>query len=167
MDTLVWLANFPATYGFVFVFIAGFSLFGLLRMAVGGGALTDRALQQLREAAGEATEPTRSTAHKVQAWLYRVVTVLVLAAAVIGIISLITNRPITASYIADRGHTVSGTYDTASRVVSFRADDGREYRIPIQLMTPPTLDGFWPSDGQVEVRYLPSHPQAFVIIPPR
>ena len=162
MDTIIWLVNFPATHGFAMIFTVGFALFGLF-MLVGSHRGSAR-LRELRAQNGD-IEPEhtwRDTAKAVQTWIYRVILVIALATLAVGLTSLMTNKPITAGYIHDHGVTTTGVYEDS--VVTFTASNGTEYRMPIDSMIPAIHPGNWAMPGTVQVRYLPSHPQAFVIV---
>lgn len=148
MDTLVWLVNFPATQGLPFAFIAIFSLPGLIQLS-----------------ARHRTADTRfAIARKIQCWMYRIITIPVLIAGVIGLISLFAGEPITKSYILQHGISTVGSHEPGdASTVTFRAQDGHEYRIPVRPLTNPATAFSY--GGPVEVRYLQDHPQAFVFIP--
>ena len=51
MDTLIWLANFPVRNGYAMVFVAGFSMMGLIALAFRRPAGRDR-LAAVRPPAG-------------------------------------------------------------------------------------------------------------------
>jgi hypothetical protein len=166
MDTLVWLVNFPATHGYVLVFIAGFSLMGLgMRSFRNSGHVSPR-LDQLRAANGEEIprpSPVRIVAGSAQMWVYRLLALVIIGGRVIGVISLIKG-PVTGEYIAEHGLEATGTMDVET--VTFTAADGRVLTQPYDFFTQPLVpsDGYSPSSGDVTIRYLEGHPQAYVVI---
>lgn len=169
LDTLIWLANFPATFGYASVFIAAFSSFGLLMLAFrsGGASGPGDRLRQLRVERGLAPAddgPSRpDVLGLLRRWFFRIVALVVLSSGAIGLASLIFG-PVTAGYIYEHGVQV-----TAEQVdhdyVRFTAEDGTAYTLPHSFFTPPS----YPEDtslafaDQPVVRYLPDHPQAYVL----
>lgn len=163
--TLVWLANFPATNGYVMVFIVGFASAGLITRSFSHPVKNSR-LQQLRQAAGE-SEPSgqafRMGAGYLQMWIYRLLALVLIASGVIGVASLVLG-PITSDFIAENGESTEGV--VADDMVTFTAADGTEYTLPYDFFTPATTLGrsaIFGSETAVEVHYLPDHPQAYAI----
>ena len=165
MDTLIWLVNFPASHGYAMVFIAGFSILGLFALSA-RGAVPGDALRSIREREG-LLHPTERPRGRVWAGVVRVgarvLAFLMLGALVIGILSL-TGVPVTRAYIYDNGRPTTGTLE--GDWVTFTTAEGVEYTLESNFFTPavyPDRDAFLTSGEPVVVRYLPSHPQAFVI----
>lgn len=165
LDTLMWLLNFPAAHGYAMVFIAGFSILGLFAMSA-SGATPDAALRRIRERegllpVGESTRrPIGGTVRRVG---FRILAFVMLANLVIGILSL-TGVPLTRAYIHEHGQPTTGTLD--GDWVTFTTSTGVTYTVESNFFTPavyPDRDTYLPSDQPVVVRYLPGHPQAFVI----
>lgn len=165
LDTLIWLVNFPAAHGYAMVFIAGFSILGLFAMSA-SGATPDAALRRIRERegllpVGESTRrPIGGTVRRVG---FRILAFVMLANLVIGILSL-TGVPLTRAYIHEHGQPTTGTLD--GDWVMFTTSTGVTYTVESNFFTPavyPDRDAYLPSDQPVVVRYLPGHPQAFVI----
>lgn len=168
MDTLVWIANFPATHGYAFVFIAAFGAFGLLANAIGsGGRRKASYLQQVREARGMAAAEEPSQGPDVlgglSRWFFRILGIVVLGCGLIGLISMI-GKPITAAYIYEHGVSVEAKaldWD----YVQYTAEDGETYTMRVNFFTTQSYPGNASLAIAVEpvVRYLPGHPQAFVV----
>lgn len=165
MDTLIWLVNFPAAHGYAMVFIAGFSILGLFAMSA-RGAVPGGGLRVVREREG-LLHPQDRPRGRVGASIvrvgFRILAFLMLGALVIGILSLV-GVPVTRAYIADNGRPTTGTRD--GDWVTFTTAEGVEYTLESNVFTPavyPDRDAYLPSDQPVVVRYLPAHPQAFVI----
>lgn len=165
LDTLIWLINFPASHGYAMVFIAGFSILGLFAVSVPGAA-PGVALRRLREREGllhgenAARGRAGGTALRI---VFRILAFVMVANLVIGILSL-TGVPITRAYIHEHGQPTTGTID--GDWVTFTTSSGIEYTIESNFFTPavyPDRDAYLPSGEPVVVRYLPGHPQAFVI----
>ncbi|MGJ0388519.1 hypothetical protein [Microbacterium sp. CGR1] len=165
IDTLIWLINFPAAHGYAMVFIAGFSILGLFAMSFSGSA-PRVSLRRVREREGllHGEVPARGkAAGTVRRIVFRVLAFLMLANLVIGILSL-TGVPITRAYIHEHGQPTTGTVN--GDWVTFTTPNGVEYTIESNFFTPavyPDRDAYLPSGEPVVVRYLPGHPQAFVI----
>jgi hypothetical protein len=165
LDTLIWLVNFPASHGYVMVFIAGFSLFGLVAMSVRGLGGSGAALDRIRAREGLARPARRITGQfgrRIVRMLFRVLTVLMLGSLVIGILSL-AGVPVTRAYIFDNGRPTTGTVD--GHWITFTTAEGVEYTLESDFFTPaayPDRDASFPTGQPVVVRYLPGHPQAFV-----
>lgn len=166
LDTFFWLVNFPAAHGYAMVFIAAFSILGLFAMSTAGGVRTTRAtLRSIREREGlpvEDAAPRGEVGGRVLRLVFRILAFVMLANLVIGILSL-TGVPLTRAYIYENGQPTTGTKD--GDWVSFTTSDGVEYTIESNFFTPavyPDRDAYLPGE-QVVVRYLPWHPQAFVI----
>lgn len=164
LDTLIWLVNFPAAHGYSMVFIAGFSILGLFAMSA-RGATPGGALRAVREREGLLSEqtPARGQAgQRVVRIVFRILGFLMLANLVIGILSL-TGVPVTRAYIYEHGDSASGTID--GDWVTFTTASGVEYTLESDFFTPsqyPDRDAYLSGD-EVTVKYLPGHPQAFVI----
>lgn len=165
LDTLIWLVNFPAAHGYAMVFIAGFSILGLFGMSA-SAATPDAALRRIREREGllpvgeSARRPIGGTVRRVG---FRILAFVMLANLVIGILSL-TGVPLTRAYIHEHGQPTTGTLD--GDWVTFTTSTGVTYTVESNFFTPavyPDRDAYLPSDQPVVVRYLPGHPQAFVI----
>ncbi|KQQ64636.1 hypothetical protein [Microbacterium sp. Leaf320] len=165
LDTLIWLINFPAAHGYAMVFIAGFSILGLFAMSASGSA-PGMSIRRVREREGllHGEAATRGqavgTARRI---VFRILAFGMLANLVIGILSL-TGVPITRAYIHEHGQPTTGTVD--GDWVTFTTSSGVEYTIESNFFTPavyPDRDAYLPSGEPVVVRYLPGHPQAFVI----
>lgn len=167
LDTLIWLINFPVRHGYAMAFIAGFSLMGLVVLAfrrVGG---TDSRLSAVRESEGlpetRRTGGARVVAAHVQRLVFRILAVLMLAGLALGILGL-TGAPVTSAYIHTHGVTTTGTAD--GDWVTFSTPGGETYTLESSFFTPasyPDRLSWMDSDAPVVVRYLPSHPQAFVV----
>ena len=165
LDTLIWLINFPAAHGYAMVFIAGFSILGLFAMSASGSA-PGVSIRRVREREGllHGEAATRGqevgTARRI---VFRILAFVMLANLVIGILSL-TGVPITRAYIHEHGQPTTGTVD--GDWVTFTTSSGVEYTIESNFFTPavyPDRDAYLPSGEPVVIRYLPGHPQAFVI----
>lgn len=165
LDTLIWLINFPASHGYAMVFIAGFSLFGLFAMSV-SGATPGASLRRIREREGllDGRSATRGRmSGTVRRIVFRILAFVMLANLVIGILSLV-GVPVTRAYIHEHGQPTTGTRD--GDWVTFTTATGVEYTVESNFFTPavyPDRDAYLPSGEPVVVRYLPGHPQAFVI----
>ncbi|ALX67099.1 hypothetical protein [Microbacterium sp. XT11] len=165
LDTLIWLVNFPASHGYAMVFIAGFSILGLFALSA-ARSTPGAALRRIREREGLLREdaPSRgATAGRAMRIVFRVLAYLMLANLVIGILSL-TGVPVTRAYIYEHGQPTTGTLD--GDWVTFTTSTGVEYTLESNFFTPsvyPDRDAYLPSDSPIVVRYLPDHPQAFVI----
>ena len=165
LDTLMWLLNFPAAHGYAMVFIAAFSILGLFaasaKTATPGGAL-----RSIREREGLLSGEGRrrgQVSGAIMRIVFRVLAFLMLGSLVIGILSL-TGVPVTRAYIYDNGRPTTATVD--GDWVTFTTADGVEYTLESNFFTPavyPDRDTYFLSGEPVVVRYLPSHPQAFVI----
>ncbi|WP_243225865.1 hypothetical protein [Microbacterium sp. CIAB417] len=165
MDTLVWLVNFPVTHGYAMVFIAGFAMLGLLSQATRPiGARSRLSTIRAREGLVESGSDRRSRVviARLQRLFFRVLAVVMGAGLVLGILGLI-GVPVTSAYIHDNGQPAVATVD--GDWVRFTTATGVEYTLPNDFFTPsmyPDRDAWVPS-GDIVVRYLPSHPQAYVI----
>lgn len=165
MDTLIWLLNFPAAHGYAMVFIAGFSILGLCAMSV-RGAVPGGALRAIREREGllrPEDRPRGQVTGRIIRVVFRILALVMLGSLVIGILSL-TGVPVTRAYIYDNGRPTTATMD--GDWVTFTTADGVEYTLESNFFTPavyPDRDSSLPGGEPVVVRYLPSHPQAFVI----
>lgn len=168
MDTLVWIANLPASHGYAVVFVAAFSAFGLVANAFGSrGRATASRLQQVRAARGMAADDGSTSRPDLigglSRWFFRVLALVVLASGVIALISLI-GGPVTASYIYEHGVSTKAE-STDSDYVRFTAEDGKTYTLHHNFFTPQSYpdDELLAFADQVVVRYLPGHPQAYVL----
>jgi len=95
--------------------------------------------------------------------VFRILAFVMLGCLVIGILSR-TGVPVTRAYIYDNGRPTTATID--GDWVTFTTAEGVEYTLESNFFTPavyPDRDAYLPSGAPVVVRYLPSHPQAFVI----
>ena len=165
LDTLIWLVNFPAAHGYAMVFIAGFSILGLFAMSA-RGATPGGALRTIREREGLLRPEERARGQvggRILRIVFRVLAFVMLGSLVIGILSL-TGVPVTRAYIYDNGRPTTATMD--GDWVTFTTAEGVEYTLESNFFTPalyPDRDAYIPSGEPVVVRYLASHPQAFVI----
>lgn len=165
LDTLIWLVNFPASHGYAMVFIAGFSILGLFAMSAAGSA-PGGALRRVREREGllrETGPRPEQLATRVRRVGFRILAFAMLANLLIGILSL-TGVPVTRAYIYEHGQPTAATRD--GDWVTFTSATGVEYTLESNFFTPavyPDRDSYIPSGEPVTVRYLPGHPQAFVI----
>jgi hypothetical protein len=165
LDTLIWLINFPASRGYAMVFIAGFSILGLFAMSA-GGATPGASLRRIREREGLLHGESVSRGRvggATRRIVFRILAILMLANLAIGILSL-TGVPLTRAYIHEHGQPTTGTRD--GDWVTFTTAGGIEYTMESNFFTPavyPDRDVYLPSGEPVVVRYLPGHPQAFVI----
>lgn len=172
-DTLAWLLNFPVTNGFAICFTAGFGLFGAV-MAIFQGSLTGTNSQKLaairtREGLPEPSpwdgaRPVLTRARRISAIVLTVVLAVALAAGIRGLTSTSTTR----QYIWDHGVTATATVtDGFYENLTFVAKDGQRYTVRNDFFSSamyPQGEYEMLSEGdRVEVRYLPGHPQAFVI----
>lgn len=165
LDTLIWLLNFPASHGYAMVFIAGFSILGLFAMSASGRSprATLRAVREREGVAHETEAPREGTLAAVARLVFRVLAIVMVANLAIGILSL-TGVPITRAYIHEHGRPTSATVD--GDWVTFTTETGVEYTLESNFFTPavyPDRDAYIPSGETITVRYLPDHPQAFVI----
>jgi hypothetical protein len=166
LDTLIWLVNFPASHGYAMVFIAGFSILGLFAMSV-STASPGAALHSIREREGvlrEGRAPRGAVRQRLVRIFFRVLAFVMLANLVIGILSL-TGVPVTRAYIHEHGVPTTGSMD--GDWVTFTTSDGVEYTQESNFFTSavyPDRDAYFPGGEPIEVRYLPGHPQAFVIV---
>lgn len=165
LDTVFWLLNFPASHAYAMVFIAGFSILGLFAVSATRSSPA-AALRRVRESEGLLSghdaqrRDIGGTALRV---LFRILAFVMLANLVIGILSL-TGVPVTRAYIYDNGRPTTASLD--GDWVTFTTADGMEYTLESNFFSPavyPDRDAYIPGGQPVVVRYLPSHPQAFVI----
>jgi hypothetical protein len=165
MDTLIWLVNFPASHGYAMVFIAGFSILGLFALSA-RGAVPGGTLRSIREREGllrPTDRPRGRVGDGIVRVAARVLALLMVGSLVIGILSL-TGVPVTRAYIFDNGRPTTATLD--GDWVTFTTAEGVEYTLESNFFTPavyPDRDVYLAGGQPVVVRYLPSHPQAFVI----
>lgn len=165
MDTVFWLLNFPASHAYAMVFIAGFSILGLFAMSVKGN-VPGEALRAIREREGLLRADARSRGEGlglIRRIFFRALAFVMLGSLVIGIVSL-SGVPVTRAYIHDNGRPTTATLD--GDWVTFTTAEGVEYTVESNFFAPamyPDRDAYIPSGQPVVVRYLPSHPQAFVI----
>lgn len=167
MDTLIWLVNFPVSHAYAMVFIAGFSLMGLAAMSFRGVGGTSSRLTAVREREGlpedRRSGGLRLVVARVQRFGVRILALVMLSGLVLGILAL-TGVPVTQAYIRDHGVPTTGTVDGSW--VTFSTPGGETYTIESNFFSPalyPDRNAWLPSDAPVVVRYLPTHPQAFVI----
>lgn len=167
MDTLIWLINFPISHAYSMIFIASFSLMGLAALSFRGVGGTSSRLTAVRESEG-LPEPSRISGGRLfiargQRFGFRVLAVVMLAGLVLGILGL-SGVPVTHAYIKEHGVPTTGTAD--GDWVTFSTPSGETYTIESNFFSPalyPDRDAWLPSDAPVVVRYLSTHPQAFVI----
>lgn len=166
LDSLIWLINFPVAHGYPMVFIAGFSLFGLAALAFRSVDGVDSRLTVIRDREGlPESRPAggRIVVARVQRIVFRILALIMLSGLVLGILSL-AGVPVTHGYIRANGVPTTGTVD--GDWVTFSTPGGETYTIESNFFTPamhPDRDAWLPSDAPVVVRYLPSHPQAFIV----
>jgi hypothetical protein len=165
LDTVFWVLNFPASHAYAMVFIAGFSILGLFAVSA-KGTTPGAVLRRIRESEGlppENATPRRNVGGMILRMLFRILAFVMLANLVIGILSL-TGVPVTRAYIYDNGRPTVATLD--GDWVTFTTAEGVEYTLESNFFSPavyPDRDAYIPGGQPVVVRYLPSHPQAFVI----
>ncbi|MDR6868815.1 hypothetical protein J2Y69_003439 [Microbacterium resistens] len=167
MDTLIWLANFPVRNGYAMVFVAGFSMMGLIALAFRRPAGRDRlAAVRAREGLVETDggDSLRRVGGHLRAWAFRLLFAIVAAGGVLGVLGL-CNVPVTSAYIHANGTEATATVE--GNWVSFTASDGRRYTLENPFFASAAYPDANASVGwggaPVTVRYLPGHPQAFVI----
>lgn len=165
-DTLIWLFNFPASHGFVMVFVAGFSLIGCFVLAL-RPTTPHNGLEAIREREGlPSLERPRSSSKLIGAvrrLFFTVLTVVMLGSLILGILGL-TGVPVTRAYIHENGVPTVGSMD--GDWVTFTTNLGVEYTLPNDFFSPsvyPDRDAYLDSTEPIVVRYLPDHPQAYVI----
>ncbi|MGO1770185.1 MAG: hypothetical protein ACTHZX_09550 [Microbacterium sp.] len=168
-DTIVWIANVPATYGYAMVFLAAFGAFGLFAASFrgGGGARKGRLIELRRERGQSTPGMLRRRIARVRNWAFRIAALGLIGGGVIGILSL-TNGPITSGYIAEHGETAIGTVPEglSGDWVRFTASDGRTYTLPFSFFTQPSYPGDESpafAGDELVIHYLPDHPQAYVL----
>lgn len=168
LDTLIWLVNYPATHAYEMVFLGAFSALGLIGASRSSTPKLSR-LAQLRAERGQA--PTEIPARvrvgaAIKAWFFRLLSIVVLSGLAIAIASLIFG-PITRAYIYNNGEQAVATQgEGLNGGITFTADDGETYTVNLPFFSPPTYperDAFVSSSDQLVVRYLPGHPQAYVV----
>lgn len=176
LGTLIWLVNVPTSNGLVFVFLAVFGGLGVLMMYLATGrvrarrlpgsvitnaALVDGALPLLtaaraREHLPRAT-PAASRRPNLPRMLTRALLLVLTAAGILGLLGIV-GVPVTHAYIWSHGTETGASID--GDWVTFTAADGRTYTV---RNSDPTIGT---SETSVRVRYLPKHPQAYVIVVP-
>lgn len=170
MDTIVWLANFPATHAYEMVFLGAFSAMGLIGAARRRGPSRSR-LEQLRIERG-LQEPEFSLGSRIAAqarsWFFFVLALFVLSGLAIAIASLIFG-PVTRGYIYDHGVRADTIVDdefASFETVTFDAEDGTRYTLDLPFFSPvtyPDRNASASGTDALVVRYLPDHPQAYVV----
>lgn len=168
LDTLIWLINFPVSHGYVMIFIAGFSLLGIAALAfrpVASSARSPLAAVREREGLPEAggTGGGRVLVARMQQVFFRILGVVMIAGLVLGILG-VTGVPVTRAYIHTNGIPTTGAVD--GDWVTFSTSGGETYTLESNFFSSamyPDAHAWIPSGAPVVVRYLPSHPQAFVI----
>jgi hypothetical protein len=168
LDTLIWLVNFPATHAYEMVFVGAFSSFGLIGLAFRKGPRLSR-LAELRAERGQApstvSAPVRIGA-ALQTWFFRLLAIVVLSGLALALASLVFG-PITRAYIYENGEQAIATQtDGISDGVVFTTTEGETYTLNLPFFSPPTYperDAFVSGSDQLVVRYLPGHPQAYVV----
>ncbi|UYO95774.1 hypothetical protein OED01_09125 [Microbacterium sp. M28] len=166
MDTIIWLANFPVTHGYAMVFIAAFSLMGLFAQSFRAVGRSSQ-LSVIRQREG-LPEPSPAGSGRIvfahaQRIFFRVLTAVMAASLVLGILGLI-GVPVTSAYIFANGESAAATLE--DDWVTFTTSTGETYTLPNDFFTPSMYPDrtAWVSTGaDIAVRYLPSHPQAYVI----
>lgn len=166
LDTLVWLANFPVTNGYIITFIAASAILGCFMMArrFRANTLTLAAIRE-REGLSQATRvrPGTAVVGSIRRMLFSVLAIVMLVSFILSILATI-GVPLTRSYIHANGSPTTGEID--GDWVSFTTNVGVEYTLPnasFTRSTYPDTRAYVGSDEPVVVRYLPSHPQAYVI----
>ncbi|UWF76688.1 MULTISPECIES: hypothetical protein [Microbacterium] len=168
LDTIFWLLNFPAANGYAMVFLAAFGATGVGMRALRGPSVTAAGrLRAVREREGllpaDAPTTTSSAAAHLQRVAFRVLFLVLLGGGLIGLLSLV-GVPVTRAYIHANGVEAQGTVD--GNWVRFTTADGTAYTLPNDVFTPsvhPDRHASVGAGGTVTVRYLPGHPQAYVI----
>ncbi len=160
-DTIVWLANFPATHAYEMVFLGSFSAMGLIGLALRRGPSRSR-LEQLRIERG-----LRIVA-QARSWSFVALALVVLAGLAIALASLLFG-PITRGYIYDHGvraDTIVDDEGGSFETVTFDAENGTRYTLNLPFFSPvtyPDRDATATGTDPLVVRYLPGHPQAYVV----
>lgn len=167
LDTLIWLVNFPVTHGYVLIFIAGFSFFGIGALAFRPARGGSSRLVAIREREGlpeaQSTGGGRFTAARAQRLFFRILGVVMVAGFALGLLGLF-GVPVTSAYIQQNGVPTTGTVE--DDWVTFSTPGGEEYTLENNFFTPsqyPDRHAWLPDDSPVVVRYLPTHPQAFIV----
>ncbi|WP_396911142.1 hypothetical protein [Mycolicibacterium sp.] len=184
LDTLIWLIDIPVRHGFVFVFLAVFGGLGALVIFLAAGREKGRPLPgsiivsklltttpaplltaaRTREGLPRTTPPAPRRPSLARTASGALLVLLVLG-GLLGLLGLV-KVPLTHAYISAHGTETSATID--GEWVSFTAEDGTTYRVRNSFSAPATYPGSNPTIGYdhdtVPVRYLPSHPQAFIIV---
>ncbi len=165
LDTLIWLINFPASRGYAMVFIAGFSILGLFAMSATGSApgVTLRSIREREGVLRTQAAPRGQVRQRIVRIGFRILAFVMLANLVIGILSL-TGVAVTRAYIHEHGTSTTARMD--GDWVTFTTAEGVEYTLESNFFTPavyPDRDAYLRTDEALVVRYLPDHPQAFVI----
>ena len=160
-DTIVWLANFPATHAYEMVFLGSFSAMGLIGLALRRGPSRSR-LEQLRIERGlRIVAQTRNSS-------FVALALVVLAGLAIALASLLFG-PITRGYIYDHGvraDTIVDDEGGSFETVTFDAENGTRYTLNLPFFSPvtyPDRDATATGTDPLVVRYLPGHPQAYVV----
>lgn len=149
-DTIVWLANFPATHAYEMVFLGSFSAMGLIGLALRRGPSRSR-LEQLRIERG-LRDPDPSLGARIVAqtrsWSFVALALVVLAGLAIALASLLFG-PITRGYIYDHGvraDTIVDDEGGSFETVTFDAENGTRYTLNLPFFSPrhlprPRCDG--------------------------
>ncbi|MFC0674322.1 hypothetical protein [Brachybacterium hainanense] len=190
LDMLVWLIDLPVRRGVVFLawgFLGGLGALLLLRATgarsdlwrLPGSTLGNRTLTAaagpvlaaareragLTSASGAAPTRRRSPGSSLVRIGAAALLVLLGASGLLGLIG-ITGVPVTRAYIAAHGEETPG--QVRDGWVVFTASDGQEHILRSDTFPPITYPGddavLSDQGGPVTVRYLASHPQAFVIL---
>lgn len=169
-DTIVWLANFPATHAYEMVFLGSFSAMGLIGLALRRGPSRSR-LEQLRIERG-LRDPDPSLGARIVAqarsWSFVALALVVLASLAIALASLLFG-PITRGCIYDHGVRADTIVDDEGgwfETVTFDAENGTRYTLNLPFFSPvtyPDRDATATGTDPLVVRYLPGHPQAYVV----
>ena len=169
-DTLAWLLNFPVTNGYAMVFLAGFGLFGSIMWIFRGPSDGHGKLVKIRER--ERLPEPRLKDHLLRAYLPIRRTAASLLTIILGISLAAGIRGMTGGtwvreYIYEHGAKATGIMLDYDGPIQFQAEDGRTYTVMNEFFSPseyPKDTSFYTYEGdEVTVRYLPSHPQAYVI----
>ncbi|WP_105565748.1 hypothetical protein [Microbacterium halophytorum] len=168
LDTVIWLVNMPATHGYAFVFIAAFGSFGLLALTfkTSSGDTHSAALRRIRMERGLPVGDAPSGPGPlsiVRRWFFGLLSIVVLGGGIVGLASLIFG-PVTGAYIYANGVEVEAE-SIDSDYVRFTAEDGQTYVLSYSFFTAQSYpeDEMLAFADRVVVRYLPGHPQAYVL----
>lgn len=166
LDTLIWLLNFPASHAFTTLFVTVFALFGCFALALRPNR-PHNGLEAIREREGlpslERPKASASIANAVRRPFFSALTVVMIGSLILAILGL-TGVPVTRAYIHENGTPTVGSVD--GEWVTFTTNLGVEYTLPNDFFSSsvyPDRDAYLDPTLPVVVRYLPGHPQAYVI----